>query len=162
MEYLLSISIGYIFGSFPTAFLLVKKFKGINITEDGSGNVGTLNAFRTSKSKIIAISVLLIDALKGALSTFIPLLLFPETFIFPALAMLFAVFAHCFNPWLNFKGGRGLAVAAGAHAPAARCSTESGLPLESRRPPAWPSSTTRCAVSARRGRSPPRRKPGPV
>ena len=113
MEFLLSTSIGYILGSFPTAFLLVKIFRGIDITKTGSGNVGTLNTFRISKSKLIGFSVLFIDALKGALSVFIPLLLFPETFIFPALAMLFAVFAHCFNPWLGFRGGRGLAVAAG-------------------------------------------------
>ena len=113
MEFLLSTSIGYILGSFPTAFLLVKFFRGIDITKDGSGNVGTLNTFRITKSKFISFSVLLIDTLKGALSAFIPLLLFPEIFIFPALAMLFAVFAHCFNPWLGFKGGRGLAVAAG-------------------------------------------------
>jgi glycerol-3-phosphate acyltransferase PlsY len=113
MEYLLSTSIGYILGSFPTAFLFVKTFRGIDITKDGSGNVGALNTFRTSKSKIIGISVLLIDALKGALSAYILLLLFPEIFIFPAIAFLFAVFAHCFNPWLGFKGGRGLAVATG-------------------------------------------------
>lgn len=113
MEFLLSTSIGYILGSFPTAFLLVKIFRGIDITKNGSGNVGALNTIRTSKSKLIGLSVLLIDAFKGALSVFISLLLFPDTFIFPALALLFAVFAHCFNPWLGFKGGRGLAVAAG-------------------------------------------------
>ncbi|NNG27514.1 MAG: hypothetical protein HKM87_08310, partial [Ignavibacteriaceae bacterium] len=87
--------------------------KKIDITKDGSGNVGTLNAIRTTKSKLIGVSVLIIDAIKGALSVFIPLILFPETFIFPALALLFAVFAHCFNPWLGLKGGRGLAVTAG-------------------------------------------------
>ena len=113
MEFLLSTAIGYLLGSFPTAFLLVKNFRGIDITKDGSGNVGTLNTFRTTKSKPIGISVLFVDALKGATSVFILHLLFPDSFIYPALAMLFAVFAHCFNPWLHFKGGRGLAVAAG-------------------------------------------------
>jgi glycerol-3-phosphate acyltransferase PlsY len=39
--------------------------------------------------------------------------LYHSSFIFPAIALLFAVFAHCFNPWINFKGGRGLATAAG-------------------------------------------------
>ena len=102
MEFLLSTSVGYILGSFPTAFLLVKTFRGIDITKDGSGNVGALNTIRTSKSKLIGVSVLLIDALKGAISVYFLHLLFPESFIFPALAMLFAVFAHCFNPWLGF------------------------------------------------------------
>jgi glycerol-3-phosphate acyltransferase PlsY len=113
MEFLLSTSIGYILGSFPTAFLMVKIFRGIDITKTGSGNVGALNTIRISKSKLIGFSVLLIDAFKGALSIFISFLLFPDTFIFAALALLFAVFAHCFNPWLGFNGGRGLAVVAG-------------------------------------------------
>ena len=34
-------------------------------------------------------------------------------FIFPAIALFFAILSHCYNPWLDFKGGRGLATAAG-------------------------------------------------
>ncbi len=113
MEFPLSVTIGYLLGSIPTAFLIVKAFKGIDILKVGSGNVGTLNTIRTTNSKFIGLIVLLIDAIKGSLSAFIPLLFFPDIFIYPAMALLFAVFAHCFNPWLGFRGGRGLAVAAG-------------------------------------------------
>jgi len=113
MDYLFSALIGYLLGSFPTAYLILKKRKGINITEEGSGNVGAMNSFEITSSKVIGLIVLIIDALKGLLSVYLSLLLFQINFIFPAVALFFAVFAHCFNPWLNFKGGRGLATAAG-------------------------------------------------
>lgn len=113
MEYLLSAVIGYLLGSFPAAYIMLKKSKGIDITEAGTGNVGAMNSFEITNSKVIGLIVLVIDALKGLLSVYLTLLIFPLNFIFPAIALFFAVFAHCFNPWLNFKGGRGLATAAG-------------------------------------------------
>jgi glycerol-3-phosphate acyltransferase PlsY len=113
MDFLLSSLIGYLLGSFPTAYILLKKIRGINITEAGSGNVGAMNSFEITNSRIIGLVVMVIDALKGLLSVYVVLLLLPINFIFPAIALFFAVFAHCFNPWLEFKGGRGLATAAG-------------------------------------------------
>lgn len=113
MEFLFSALIGYLLGSFPTAFLILKKSKGINITEHGSGNVGAMNSFEITDSKVIGLVVLVIDALKGLLSVYLSVLFFNVNFLPPAIALFFAVFAHCFNPWLNFKGGRGLATAAG-------------------------------------------------
>ncbi len=116
MEYLFSSLIGYLLGSFPTAYLLLKKMSNVDITLQGSGNVGAMNAFDVTKSKTLGVIVLLIDALKGLLSVYISLLLFPVNFIYPALALFFAVFSHCYNPWLKFKGGRGLSTAAGGTA----------------------------------------------
>lgn len=113
MNYLISAVIGYLLGSIPTAFLFLKIFKGINITENGSGSVGTMNSFRTSNSKIIALGVFLVDFFKGFLSVYITILLFGDSFIYPMTALIMAVFAHCFSPWIKFKGGRGLATAAG-------------------------------------------------
>ncbi len=113
MNYLLSVVIGYIVGSFPTAFLILKKTRGIDITGKGSGNVGAYNSFEVSKSKTIGALVLLIDALKGLLSVYLTLLILPKEFVYPALAIMLAVFSHCYNPWLKFKGGRGLATSAG-------------------------------------------------
>ncbi len=113
MEYLICSVIGYLLGSFPTAFLLLKKTKGVDITKNGSGNVGAFNSLRISKSKLIGLSVLIIDFGKGALSALIVIWIYPPDFILPALAVMFAVFSHCFVPWLYFKGGRGLAAAAG-------------------------------------------------
>jgi glycerol-3-phosphate acyltransferase PlsY len=113
MQYLISAIIGYLLGSFPTAYLLLKKTKGIDITDTGTGNVGAMNSYEITGSKITGIVVLLIDALKGLLSAYIPLLLFTVSFTTPAIGIIFAVLSHSFNPWLKFKGGRGLASAAG-------------------------------------------------
>ncbi len=116
MNYFISFFIGFLLGSFPTAFLLLKKYKNIDITSHGSGNMGAMNALVVTKSKSMGIAVLLIDALKGLLSVYLVLLFLPINFVYPAIALLFAVFSHCYNPWLKLKGGRGLATAAGGAA----------------------------------------------
>lgn len=116
MEYLLSSLIGYLLGSFPTAYIFLQKTKGLDITQEGSGNVGAMNSFEVSNSRFVGISVLFIDLLKGGASVLIPILVFGNVFIYPAIGLLFAVFSHCYNPWIFFKGGRGLATAAGGAA----------------------------------------------
>jgi glycerol-3-phosphate acyltransferase PlsY len=113
MEYLISAVIGYILGSIPTAYLILKKYKGIDITQNGSSNVGALNSIQVSKSKAIGATVLVIDLLKGLVSVIIVKAIFGDVFIYPMTALFFAVLAHCYSPWLKFKGGRGLATAAG-------------------------------------------------
>ncbi len=113
MNYLIASVIGYLFGSIPTAFLLLKKSKGIDIREVGSGNVGAYNSYDITKSKFIGIAVLLVDLIKGVLSVILVKFIFPDSFTLAALSLMFAVFSHCFNPWINFGGGRGLATAAG-------------------------------------------------
>lgn len=116
MEYLLSSIIGYLFGSIPTAYLLLKKAKGIDITNAGTGNVGAMNSYEVTNSKSIGIIVLIIDFLKGMIPAVIVLFFFENSFFAASLSVLFAIFSHCFNPWLNFNGGRGLATAAGGSA----------------------------------------------
>ncbi|MCS7052110.1 MAG: glycerol-3-phosphate acyltransferase [Ignavibacterium sp.] len=112
MDHLISSVIGYVLGSFPTAYVLLKK-KGIDITKVGSGNVGAMNSYEVTNSKVIGITVLLIDFLKGFLSVLIVGFFYPESFALQGIALIFAIFSHCFNPWINFNGGRGLATAAG-------------------------------------------------
>lgn len=113
MNYVISLTIGYLIGSFPTAFIILKIFRGIDITQTGSGNVGALNSFRVTKSRRIFLLVLIIDFLKGFLSALITILIFGPEFIFPMLSIIAAVFSHCYSPWLNLKGGKGLATATG-------------------------------------------------
>jgi glycerol-3-phosphate acyltransferase PlsY len=113
MKYIICIVIGYALGSIPTAYLIVRKTKGIDITSNGTGNMGAMNSFEITDSKVTGFLVLLIDALKGLLSVYIPVLLLRGDFSYPAIALIFAVFSHCFNPWLLFKGGRGLATSLG-------------------------------------------------
>ena len=112
MYYLLSAIIGYLLGSIPTGYLMLKR-QGINIMTSGSGNVGAMNTFDITNSKVTGLLVFFIDAIKGLLSVYIPLLLFPFGFGYAAIALLFAVLSHCYNPWIKFKGGRGLATSLG-------------------------------------------------
>jgi len=113
MEYLISSAIGFLLGSIPSAYLIVKKTKGINILDSGSGNAGAYNSYEVSNSKIIDLLVLLADTIKGTLSVLVPILIYPDIFVTAGLSLLFAVLAHCYNPWIGFRGGRGLATAAG-------------------------------------------------
>ncbi len=113
MEYTYSLIIGYFLGSFPTAYLLLKRSHGLDITQNGSGNVGAMNSFEVTNSKIIGLIVFAVDALKGWLSTFITFTFLGETFLVAIVGLTAAVFSHCYSPWLKFKGGRGLATAAG-------------------------------------------------
>ncbi len=107
----LAFVIAYLLGSFPTAYVLLKK-RGVDITEKGSGNVGALNAGRTG-GKLLGVTVFVIDALKGALAVKLALLFFGNEFLFGTVALFGAVTGHCFSAYIKFKGGRGLATAFG-------------------------------------------------
>lgn len=113
MNYVIIAVIAYLFGSIPTAYLLIKHKYGKDIREEGSGNVGTLNSFEVSKSKLVGITTLIVDLLKGMLPVLIAKGIDGGNFTLAITALIFAVAGHCFNPWLKFKGGRGLATAAG-------------------------------------------------
>jgi len=113
MQYLVSCLIGYLLGSIPTAFIILKKAKGIDITTSGTGNVGAMNSYEVSNSKTLGILVFIIDFIKGVLSVVIILFFLQSSFVLAGMSLVFAIFSHCFNPWLKFKGGRGLATAAG-------------------------------------------------
>ena len=102
--YFFTIVISYLFGSFPSGYILSKYFNKIDITKQGSGNIGATNVLR-SGSKTLAILTLLIDALKGA----IPVILFSFNGYLMAIAGLFSFLGHNFPVWLKFKGGKGIA-----------------------------------------------------
>jgi len=113
MQYFISVIIGLSLGSIPTAFLILKLTHGIDIRKSGSGNVGAFNSIATSNSKLIGVFVLIIDFSKGLLTVYLINDFYAGSFILPALGICCAVFTHNYNPWLKFKGGRGLATAAG-------------------------------------------------
>ncbi len=103
----------YIIGSLPTGYILVKLFSKKDLTKEGSGNVGTLNAFIVTNSRILATTVFLIDILKGLIPVFILLKSHYFSLEFTAAASCFLIIGHNFPIWLKFKGGRGLATTAG-------------------------------------------------
>ncbi len=113
LPYVLAAFVGYLIGSIPSAYLFVKWKANLDIRKAGSGNVGTLNSYEVTRSKLVGASVLILDVVKGVLAVVAGRLLGDE-FGTGAVAALGAVFGHNFPVWLGFKGGRGLATAAGA------------------------------------------------
>lgn len=110
------LALGYCFGLFQTAFIY-GKMHGIDIREHGSGNAGTTNALRTLGGKA-GIIVLLGDMLKCFLACMLVRLIF--YFVEPDVMMLMEMYTglgvalgHIFPFYMNFKGGKGIAVAAG-------------------------------------------------
>ncbi len=104
--------LGYLIGSIPFAYIIMRRKSGIDIRKHGSGNVGALNAFEVSGEKSIGRTVLALDMLKG----FLPVLIFELLGDSSSLIVLIPalVLGHCYPVWLGFRGGRGLATAAGA------------------------------------------------
>lgn len=113
MSLLLICFVFYLIGSIPTAYILVKLKYKRQLTEEGSGNIGARNTYDVTKSKFDGIAVMILDYLKGLLPSvwFLYYSGMPaEQILFPAVLL---VAGHNFSIWLKFKGGRGLATAAG-------------------------------------------------
>ena len=103
---------GYLIGSIPTAFLVVKRTAGVDIRQSGSGNVGGFNAFKATSSKSVGYLVGVLDGVKGLAAVFVAGLT-GELVSLQMLALFGAVLGHNYPVWLRFKGGRGLATACG-------------------------------------------------
>ncbi|HTP12742.1 MAG TPA: glycerol-3-phosphate acyltransferase [Bacteroidota bacterium] len=113
MNFVLALIGGYIVGSLPTAFLLVRNRKGVDIRHAGSGNVGAFNAFEVTNSRLNGVLVGLVDTLKGFAVSGACAWVFKVSFEVQTIAFLGAVLGHNYPVWLRFKGGRGLATGAG-------------------------------------------------
>ncbi len=121
MPWALCIAVGFLAGTIPFG-LLIARAKGIDIRTVGSGNIGATNVGRALGKPYFFLCFAL-DFLKGFLPTlgagwFMGLLATRAPATRDSLlwlaAMLAPVLGHVFNPWLKFKGGKGVATALGA------------------------------------------------
>src|SRR6202163_4265025 len=99
--------IGYLLGSIPFGLILTRLAGTQDLRSIGSGNIGATNVLRTGR-KGLAAATLICDMLKGTVAVVIA-----GYFGGPNAAMLAALGAflgHLFPVWLNFKGGKGVAV----------------------------------------------------
>jgi len=113
MELLTSVTLAYLVGSVPFAFLLSRR-RGIDLRQVGSGNIGATNVLRTSGVRI-AVLAMGLDAIKGALAVVVADRLTNGAGA-PVAAGLASVFGHIYPVWLRFRGGKGVATAAGVFA----------------------------------------------
>ena len=110
-DYLIPV-IGYLLGSIPFGFLIVRVTAGADIRRQGSGNIGATNVFR--KSRWAGVGTLLLDGGKGYLAVFIARWMGGDP-AWQAIAALAAILGHVFTVWLRFKGGKGVATGCGAY-----------------------------------------------
>jgi glycerol-3-phosphate acyltransferase PlsY len=112
------LALGYLSGSLPWGLWLGRWFRGVDVRQVGSGNLGATNVFR-SLGRGLGIATLVLDMLKGGLPVWIvPALPLAESF--PggpdacALAVgLAAVAGHVWTFLAGFKGGKGVATTVG-------------------------------------------------
>ena len=116
MSPFLALALSYLLGSIPSAYLAGRLFRGIDLREHGSGNLGATNVLRTLGWKI-ALLVMIMDLAKGA----VPAALFPRHLTSVsspghwAIAFgIAAILGHVRSAWMLWRGGgKGVATAAG-------------------------------------------------
>lgn len=115
---LIAAAIGYVLGALPFGYL-VAKAKGVNIFEVGSKSPGATNVKRTLGAKA-GNTVFVLDAFKGILAAALPLIFMlggdPGSLGYElggVAGVVGAVVGHSFSCFTGFRGGKGVASAAG-------------------------------------------------
>jgi len=110
--------LAYLVGGIPFGLLLAKQYAGVDIKASGSGSIGATNVLRVVKennpslAKKLGATTLALDALKGIVVLGIAYFTGMSEATLWGIAVL-AVVGHCFSPYLNFEGGKGIATGMG-------------------------------------------------
>jgi acyl phosphate:glycerol-3-phosphate acyltransferase len=102
----------YLIGSIPFGILLAKMFGGVDVRKAGSGNIGATNVARVA-GPLPGILTLVLDGVKGAAAVWLAARFTNDSALWMTIAGLSALIGHCFPVWLSFRGGKGVATAAG-------------------------------------------------
>jgi glycerol-3-phosphate acyltransferase PlsY len=108
----LALLASYLLGAIPTSYLAGKFFRGIDLRQHGSGNLGATNLYRTLGAKF-AVPVALFDMAKGAVPVLVIAPLVSSSRYFAVLCGIMAVLGHVFSVFVRFRGGKGVATASG-------------------------------------------------
>jgi len=111
--YALAIVLSYLLGSITFSFV-IGKLKGIDIRKHGSGNAGATNALRVL-GFFPAISVLILDIGKGAITVWIAQSVFVEAWVVVGCAFM-VIAGHNWPIFFGFRGGKGIATTIGVAA----------------------------------------------
>lgn len=110
MNQAIALVAAYLLGSIPFA-LIAGRLNGVDLRTVGSGNLGATNVFRTL-GRSWGIAVMILDIAKGAAAVLLAEALTSNPW--PLAAGALAILGHVFPVWTRFKGGKGVAVGAGA------------------------------------------------
>ncbi len=109
---MVALGYAYLVGSVPTAYLVARLRKGVDIRRYGSGNVGASNAGQHVGRGCFFVVVAFDALVKGTASVGLARALGLDL-NYQALAALIAIAGHNWSAYLGFSGGRGLSVASG-------------------------------------------------
>jgi acyl phosphate:glycerol-3-phosphate acyltransferase len=115
MKAVLIIFAGYLLGSIPFGYLIVRAKAGADIRETGSGGTGATNVSRRA-GKFAGLLTLVLDALKGVAAVFLARFIAgpdQNTGWLVAAAGLTVIVGHMYPVWLGFRGGKGVATGLG-------------------------------------------------
>ena len=104
----------YLLGSIPFGLILGKLFGAADVRKEGSGNIGATNVARVA-GPLAGVLTLVLDAAKGAATVLLAGRYSNDSATWMMIAGLAALVGHCFPVWLKFKGGKGVATAAGVY-----------------------------------------------
>jgi glycerol-3-phosphate acyltransferase PlsY len=108
-----AVALAYLVGSIPFSFLVARR-RGIDLRVAGSGNVGAANVFRTS-GIVMGVTAMCLDAAKGVVAVLLAERMTADTVV-PIAAGVASIVGHIYPVWLGFRGGKGVATAAGVFA----------------------------------------------
>lgn len=112
LSFLLVPIFAYFLGSIPFGLILAKVFGGTDVRQKGSGNIGATNVARVV-GPLAGILTLILDVAKGAVAVLFAERVTSDSAAWVMFAAVAALVGHCFPIWLKFKGGKGVATAAG-------------------------------------------------
>lgn len=111
--------LAYLVGGIPFGLVLAKIFGNVDVRKVGSGSIGATNVYRAlkdidiKKAKIVSFTTLILDALKGLIVVLLAKI-FGLSYETQWMIAILCVIAHCYSPYLNFRGGKGVSTAIGS------------------------------------------------
>jgi glycerol-3-phosphate acyltransferase PlsY len=107
-----SLGAAYLLGATPSSYLLARWMGGLDLRQVGSRNLGATNLYRQLGWKA-AIPAGLFDVAKGAVPVALATRYGGGPAWWPMIVGLGAVLGHVYSPFVGFRGGKGVATAAG-------------------------------------------------
>lgn len=111
--------LAYLVGGIPFGLVLAKIFGNVDVRKVGSGSIGATNVYRAlkdidpKKAKIVSFTTLILDAFKGLIVVLLAKI-FGLSYETQWMIAILCVIAHCYSPYLNFRGGKGVSTAIGS------------------------------------------------